>query len=470
MAQYKEFQGKTLDEAIKDACEYYGVSRSKLEIDIISDAKTGIFGLVGAKKATIRACRANFDDLTAKDCSEDTVENKRPRGTQKQSRTASSRGGASAKNASGLAASGQDASGLDASSQDASGQDAAGRGLSEQGVCACDDSPYVPVEPAGPLPDISAESSVPQAGTPCPEAGSRQSRQSRQQGGGRSGGKGPRESGASFEASSAASSPASRQDRQPADRQAKARQPLDRQVGDERRDVSSADNGGNAGAKRGRGRRESTAQKQPPVQTGAASADFALDDDASALRDDLPDMDLANCDQDQLFATVEEVVLNLVSPIVGTVPCSVALAGKRVRAELDCGEAAGILVGREGQTLASLQYLASRIVSRKLGASVHVQLDTGRYRERQEDRLRELALSLAEKVKKNGRQQATRPLSAYQRRVVHLVLEPDSAVQTKSSGDGPQRRVVIFLNKAARQEKAGAMPETPESHEDDSPL
>lgn len=420
MAQYKEFQGKTLDEAIKDACEYYGVSRSKLEIDIVSDAKSGIFGLVGAKKATIRACRANLDDFTTKDTPDEAAENKRPRGQQKQGRGASS----------------QKTPGRNM-------HDAPAQADSPVALAESSDGNHAPRNDTAPE-DFEGTEAAPDETAPSArnrqQAGQQARQQARQPGGGRRGGKkGPGENGAAA-SSQTGKRETSRQERQPKD---------------ERSEGPSAKDGGK------RGRRDNAAPKQALERTEPA-ADFALEDDAAALRDDLPDMDLANCDKEQLFAVVEDVVLKLVSPIVGTVPCSVSLAGKRVRAELDCGEAAGILVGREGQTLASLQYLASRIISRKLGASVHVQLDTGRYRERQEDRLRELALALAEKVKKTGRQQATRPLSAYQRRVVHLALEPDSAVQTKSSGDGPQRRVVIFLNKAARQENAAAAAAAPD--------
>ena len=57
MSRFKDFEGKSLDDAIGEACGYYGVAREKLEIEIVSDAKTGIFGLVGVKKARIRAAR-----------------------------------------------------------------------------------------------------------------------------------------------------------------------------------------------------------------------------------------------------------------------------------------------------------------------------------------------------------------------------------------------------------------------------
>ncbi|MDR2669333.1 MAG: hypothetical protein LBC14_05205, partial [Desulfovibrio sp.] len=137
--------------------------------------------------------------------------------------------------------------------------------------------------------------------------------------------------------------------------------------------------------------------------------------------------------------------------------CRVDIGERWVRAVLDCGGNAGLLVGREGQTLAALQYLAGRIVAGKLGAPLRLQVDAGHYLERREDRLRDLALSLAEKVKTTRRAQATRPLSAYQRRIVHLALENDPDVLTHSKGEGLQRRVYIYLkNAAADPAPAGA--------------
>jgi spoIIIJ-associated protein len=122
----------------------------------------------------------------------------------------------------------------------------------------------------------------------------------------------------------------------------------------------------------------------------------------------------------------------------------VEIGNDRARVSLDCGDAAGLLVGRDGQTLAAVQYLAARIVGRKIGGALRLHIDAGHYRERQDDRLKELALSLAAKVKKTRKPQSTRPLSAYQRRIVHLALEPDPDVSTRSKGEGAQRRVVVY--------------------------
>jgi spoIIIJ-associated protein len=170
----------------------------------------------------------------------------------------------------------------------------------------------------------------------------------------------------------------------------------------------------------------------------------------------LPEFELANCDQERLFAEVKDVVNRLVYPIVGDVPCTVAIAGSRVRAALDCGDAAGLLVGRDGQTLAAVQYLASRIIARRIGGAVRLQVDAGKYRERQDDKLKEQAFSLAQRVKETGRPLSTRPLTAYQRRIVHLALEQDEAVQTHSKGEGAQRKVTISLKRGSGKNESEA--------------
>ena len=94
--------------------------------------------------------------------------------------------------------------------------------------------------------------------------------------------------------------------------------------------------------------------------------------------------------------------------------------------------------------------MISRIVSRGMNAAVRVQLDAGEYRSRQDEKLREMALSLAEKVRLSGRSYSTRPLSSYHRRIVHVCLQEATDVQTRSTGDGPMKRVVILRRKAEK--------------------
>ena len=83
-----------------------------------------------------------------------------------------------------------------------------------------------------------------------------------------------------------------------------------------------------------------------------------------------------------------------------------------------------------------------------MGASIPLQLDAGEYRERQDEKLREMARQLARRVHETGRPHSTRPLSSYHRRVVHMTLQDDLEIQTRSKGEGPLKRVVLFRKSA----------------------
>ncbi|MDR3176138.1 MAG: Jag N-terminal domain-containing protein [Desulfovibrio sp.] len=320
MNNYKEFQGKTLDDAILEACRYYGVPREKLEIEIINDAKTGIFGLVGAKKAEIRAARTLLLQETVSALLED------------------------------------------------------GR-----------KAPAPAKEKPTPAPVAKAEDSGP--GNASPK------------------GKRRAEKSAGTDGALPAEAPARGETREQGQRPRPG-----------------------AGEESGR----------TPLEAGTA--------------EEMTEFDLAGADDKKLAELVKSVVMRLAEPIVGQLDCRVEISDRRVRVCLECGDDAGLLVGREGQTMTALQYLAGRIVSRAVGGFVRLHIDADRYLERRDDKLRELALSLAERVKSGGRPASTRPLNAYQRRIVHLALENDAEVLTRSKGDGLQRRVVIYPGRG--QEKA----------------
>jgi spoIIIJ-associated protein len=394
MDKFKNFQGKTLDEAILEACGYYGVPREKLEIEIVNDAKSGIFGLVGVKKAEVRAARmqvgetlsAMLDDAGAgagtgvpspADASSpaerktsDPAEGKTP-----------GRGGRPPR---GPRNAGHGADRTVSSGQETRRAASPARGPAEQGASAARD-------PAG-----RGSSSGPAAGRAAPS--------------GRENSDGtapplPNGSGSAGQARRA------------------------------ERDAFSA-----------------SAAEEPyspqPFSRGLFGPETESSDNDAGSRASVPEFDPASMDPEQLADIVRSVVVGLAAPIVGEATCRVDIGERWVRAVLDCGGNAGLLVGREGQTLAALQYLAGRIVAGKLGASLRLQVDAGRYLEQREDRLRDLALSLAEKVKATQRAQVTRPLSAYQRRIVHLALESDPDVLTHSKGEGLQRRVHIYLKNA----------------------
>ncbi len=104
----------------------------------------------------------------------------------------------------------------------------------------------------------------------------------------------------------------------------------------------------------------------------------------------------------------------------------------------------GLLIGKRGKTLSALQFLVSKIMSRQAGENVSVIVDTENYRSKRELSLNELARQLSDKVKKSHRSLTTGPMSAQDRRVIHLALKEDHEVRTKSKGEGNLRRVVIY--------------------------
>ena len=371
MSMEKEFEGKTLDEAIASALAFFGVERERLEVEILNDAQGGIFGLMGAKKAKIRASKVDFSGLDLLHTKEET-----PLSKPVEEKKANSR---------------------------------------------------KPRQEARPKTARESDEVVSAAELEVPSS---------------------RRSGSRPEARS-----------------------------ESRAEVRGEARGDSRAEPRGEGRnndaRSETRPEPRAPRPKAEPAPRRRPEDASAAsepRDDLPDLDLNTLDHAKISAVVADVVGQLVRPIAGDVPLNVSVAEGRVAAVLDCGDASGLLVGRDGQTLAAVQYLAARMTAKALGGNFRLVIDAGNYRERQEDKLRELALELADKARKTGRSQSSRPLSAYQRRIIHLALENHPDVATCSKGDGLQRRVVVQPRRARPDKPTGVAPEhavSAESGQDD---
>ncbi len=302
MENFKEFTGKDLDDAIAEACAYFDTQREQLEVEIIQDAKSGIFGLVGARKAMIKAKRAKI---------------------------------------------------------------------------------HMPLGSVAPKPEIEKKKEKAQKATKPPKQ----------------------------EKNSEIIAEKSLEEKQEKALQEKPKQEKIAPANAPQEDIST---------------------KQ------ACNDEVCSDDDGDTQR-----VPFEQLDQVKLKEVSYDVISKLILPIVGMAPIEISFQDARVCISLDCGEDSGLLIGREGQTLASLQYIASRIISREMQASVRVQLDTGDYRTRQDEKLRELVLYLAERVRTVGRSHSTRPLSSYHRRIVHLVLQDCPDLITRSSGDGPLKRVII---------------------------
>ena len=111
------------------------------------------------------------------------------------------------------------------------------------------------------------------------------------------------------------------------------------------------------------------------------------------------------------------------------------------------GEDMGVLIGKRGATLDSLQYLVSLVVNKESDSYIKIKLDTENYRERRKETLENLAHNIAGKVKKTRRSVTLEPMNPYERRIIHSCLQQDNYVETHSEGDEPFRKVVITLKK-----------------------
>lgn len=111
------------------------------------------------------------------------------------------------------------------------------------------------------------------------------------------------------------------------------------------------------------------------------------------------------------------------------------------------GNEMGVLIGKRGQTLDSLQYLVSLVVNKESEEYIHVKVDTENYRQRRKETLENLAKNIAYKVKRTKRSVSLEPMNPYERRIIHSALQNDKYVTTHSEGEEPFRRVVVTLKR-----------------------
>ena len=111
------------------------------------------------------------------------------------------------------------------------------------------------------------------------------------------------------------------------------------------------------------------------------------------------------------------------------------------------GDNMGILIGKRGQTLDSLQYLTNRVANKSQDGYVRVKLDTEDYRKRRKQTLENLAKNIAYKVKRSRKPISLEPMNPYERRIIHSALQADDRVSTHSEGEEPYRRVVVTPNR-----------------------
>lgn len=150
--------------------------------------------------------------------------------------------------------------------------------------------------------------------------------------------------------------------------------------------------------------------------------------------------------------SVEEIVTNFLNKLFSCMGIEVELVieYKEEEGEMDIelkGEDMGLLIGKRGQTLDSIQYLTSLVANKDLEDYVKIKMDTENYRQRRKETIENLAKNIAGKVKKTRKPMHLEPMNPYERRIIHAVLQNDKYIETYSEGEEPFRKVVVTVSK-----------------------
>ena len=157
-------------------------------------------------------------------------------------------------------------------------------------------------------------------------------------------------------------------------------------------------------------------------------------------------------------SSVEDVAKDFLKEVFDAMNIAVIIDVKydEVNASMDIdlsGDEMGILIGKRGQTLDSLQYLVSLVVNKDVENYIRVKVDTENYRQRRKETLENLAKNISYKVKRTKRPVSLEPMNPYERRIIHSALQNDKYVTTHSEGDEPFRHVVVVLKRYDKGEK-----------------
>ena len=150
--------------------------------------------------------------------------------------------------------------------------------------------------------------------------------------------------------------------------------------------------------------------------------------------------------------TLEDRAIDFLSQVFDAMNLDVKIAAAFNEEECEMnidlsGEDMGILIGKRGQTLDSLQYLISLVVNKGTDEYIRVKVDTENYRQRRKETLENLAKNISYRVKRTKRPVSLEPMNPYERRIIHSALQNDRFVTTHSEGEEPYRRVVVTLKR-----------------------
>ncbi|RKY03029.1 MAG: protein jag [Spirochaetes bacterium] len=157
-------------------------------------------------------------------------------------------------------------------------------------------------------------------------------------------------------------------------------------------------------------------------------------------------------EEERLANRVKEFITELFKKIDVNVEVDVIEEVGRIYVEIS-SDNAGLIIGKRGKTLEALQLLVNVIVNKDRKEWKKVVLDIAKYRDKRENTLRELALKIAEKVKKTGKSQLLEPMNPFERRIIHITLQNDPLVDTRSEGVGVLKKVRIYPKKNIKRKE-----------------
>lgn len=160
--------------------------------------------------------------------------------------------------------------------------------------------------------------------------------------------------------------------------------------------------------------------------------------------------------EEDLLAWAKEILETLLEKMQEKAEVSAQLEDDRINLRIESGDA-GLLIGKQGQTLDALQYLVTKMLAKKSRRKVRIAIDVEAYRARHNEALALLAQKYGEKVKKSGKPITLNPMNPYDRRIIHMALQGDKDLKTTSRGEGLYKKVVIapVKKKEGQEDAAG---------------
>lgn len=191
------------------------------------------------------------------------------------------------------------------------------------------------------------------------------------------------------------------------------------------------------------------AEVKPAVKTSEKSAERSVEKRAEQpVRTERRERTLVKVDEAEVQKKAKEFLYQVFGAMAMQVTIETSFDAEEGELQVSMtGDDMGILIGKRGQTLDSLQYLLSLVVNKEVEGYLRVKLDTENYRNRRKETLETLAKNISYKVKRTKHPVSLEPMNPYERRIIHSALQNDRYVVTRSEGEDPYRHVVISLKR-----------------------